>query len=76
MCIGHVLCLLQARHTQDIMHEIKTYIKSRIDKARETYSDERVRSLLDLYIQRCNKTDSESTITGERFFFFYSGRIV
>ena len=57
--------LFQARHSQDVMREIKTYIKERIEKARQTYDSDHPRCLLDHYIQSCSKEDTEDLVSGK-----------
>ena len=47
------------------MREIKTYIKERIEKARQTYDSDRPRCLLEHYIQSCSKEDTEDCVSGK-----------
>ena len=46
------------------MREIKTYIKERIEKARQTYESGHPKCLLDYYIQSCSKPDTEDLVSG------------
>ena len=65
--------LFQARHSQDVMREIKTYIKERIEKTRQTYDSDNPRCLLEHYIQSCSKEDTEDCVSGKHSLLtFYS----
>ena len=47
------------------MRGIKTYIKERIEKTRQTYDSDHPRCLLDHYIQSCSKEDKEDLVSGK-----------